>query len=320
MAGGGLPTSVAENQGVTGAPATSPSGTTFANTPLTTNFSESAYLSDNPDVADAVRRGYVTSGLQHYLSYGQGEGRAPAPGVPGGQAVDYLNRPFNDQQYLALNPDVAQVIANRQFTGTGREHYLTSGQSEGRAPSAVANRGSSITSPSYYNTNPVGVDYANIFGAPLFDRAAYLNQNPDVAAAGVDPYQHYLDYGRSEGRIAPTTLRTVTFAQPTLTPQQQANYLSEWQADYSNQLQRGVADARAQRAAAAQKSQSDYNTKKATAEAQATAANQAAINQAVQEALAQQQQGFYTAPFNPDAYQGAGKSGGIASLMKGFKK
>lgn len=33
-----------------------------------------------------------------------------------------------------------------------------------------------------------------------FDANAYLRANPDVAAAGADPYQHYLNYGRSEGR------------------------------------------------------------------------------------------------------------------------
>jgi len=35
---------------------------------------------------------------------------------------------------------------------------------------------------------------------PLFDANFYLSRNPDVAAAGVDPYQHYLAYGWKEGR------------------------------------------------------------------------------------------------------------------------
>lgn len=34
----------------------------------------------------------------------------------------------------------------------------------------------------------------------LFDCAYYLAQNPDVAAAGMDPVQHYLLYGAAEGR------------------------------------------------------------------------------------------------------------------------
>ncbi len=35
---------------------------------------------------------------------------------------------------------------------------------------------------------------------PLFDAAYYLAHNPDVKAAGVDTYQHYLRYGWNEGR------------------------------------------------------------------------------------------------------------------------
>lgn len=33
-----------------------------------------------------------------------------------------------------------------------------------------------------------------------FDPQRYLELNPDVKAAGVDPYRHYLQYGVSEGR------------------------------------------------------------------------------------------------------------------------
>lgn len=35
---------------------------------------------------------------------------------------------------------------------------------------------------------------------PLFDAGYYLRQNPDVAAAGADPYQHFMYYGWREGR------------------------------------------------------------------------------------------------------------------------
>jgi hypothetical protein len=38
---------------------------------------------------------------------------------------------------------------------------------------------------------------------PNFDAQAYLQANPDVAAAGIDPYQHYMTYGRTEGRQFP---------------------------------------------------------------------------------------------------------------------
>ena len=35
---------------------------------------------------------------------------------------------------------------------------------------------------------------------PDFEPAAYLLANPDLLSAGVDPYRHFLDHGRSEGR------------------------------------------------------------------------------------------------------------------------
>lgn len=42
-------------------------------------------------------------------------------------------------------------------------------------------------------TSQFGRDY-------IFDSTYYLAENPDVAAAGVDPYQHYLTFGWKEGR------------------------------------------------------------------------------------------------------------------------
>ena len=35
-----------------------------------------------------------------------------------------------------------------------------------------------------------------------FDTTLYLIHNPDVAAAGIDPLEHYLQFGRAEGRSA----------------------------------------------------------------------------------------------------------------------
>jgi hypothetical protein len=43
------------------------------------------------------------------------------------------------------------------------------------------------------------LEFAN---AGNFDAAFYLAQNPDVAAAGVDPWQHYQQHGQNEGRVA----------------------------------------------------------------------------------------------------------------------
>ena len=41
---------------------------------------------------------------------------------------------------------------------------------------------------------------STILHAVGFDTDAYLSANPDVKAAGIDPYQHYMQYGWKEGR------------------------------------------------------------------------------------------------------------------------
>jgi hypothetical protein len=43
-------------------------------------------------------------------------------------------------------------------------------------------------------------DYHKIAASPLFDRDWYLQHNPDVAAANVNPALHYLQHGGREGR------------------------------------------------------------------------------------------------------------------------
>ena len=42
-------------------------------------FDEALYLGENPDVADAVRRGHFDSGLAHFVKYGHRENRSGGP-------------------------------------------------------------------------------------------------------------------------------------------------------------------------------------------------------------------------------------------------
>jgi hypothetical protein len=65
------------------------------------------------------------------------------------------------------------------------------------------------TPPSYDPTAPEGGDGTETYpGGGVttptppagWNAEAYLQANPDVAAAGVDPLRHYLDYGQAEGR------------------------------------------------------------------------------------------------------------------------
>lgn len=72
---------------------------------------------------------------------------------------------FDAEFYWYTNPD---MIGNEKVV----EHYVTHGWREGRDPS------------------------------PEFDTNYYLEYHPDVKASGMNPYFHYLKYGKKEGRHA----------------------------------------------------------------------------------------------------------------------
>ncbi len=76
---------------------------------------------------------------------------------------------FDAAWYLATNPDVAAAGIDPL------EHYLASGQSEGRLPAPRR--------------------------VPGFDSVWYLSAYPVVAAAGMDALDHYLTSGLDEGRL-----------------------------------------------------------------------------------------------------------------------
>lgn len=223
-------------------------------------------------------------------------GRVPtntAPVTPVAPADYYstLARPIGEtitnayNQSLGRNPEATGEAfwRDRALTGGWTNQQLAQNiQTAGAPERAQSGFGGQInpqsfnaqrvaTLPSYYNTNPVGVDYANVF-------------NPSA--------------------------RAVTYNQPTMTPGQQADYLNAWQQDYTRTNRAATQAANQQRIATANSQWANYlNTK---AQAEATTSNRAAIDAAVQEALAQQAQ---NSNFNPDAYQGAGgKAGGSVGI------
>lgn len=87
------------------------------------DFDEDKYLSVNPDVASAVRRGEIASGKVHYMVDGYFEGRANP------------NDLFDEAWYLRANPDVAQSVRMGSFP-SGKSHFETVGIYEGRLPHA----------------------------------------------------------------------------------------------------------------------------------------------------------------------------------------
>jgi hypothetical protein len=94
-----------------------------------------------------------------------------------------LFQTFDAQAYLGANPDVKAAGVD-PFT-----HYLNYGKKEGRQFTAKAAAPTPPQGPA-----PIGQN--------VFDAQSYLADNPDVARAGMDPYQHYIQYGLKEGRNA----------------------------------------------------------------------------------------------------------------------
>jgi hypothetical protein len=86
-------------------------------------FNESGYMRENPDVANALRRGEVKDVREHYINFGYFEGR-----VGGTPTVD-------ENWYLTAYPDVA-VAVKLGDVGSAREHYNIIGSAEGRGPNA----------------------------------------------------------------------------------------------------------------------------------------------------------------------------------------
>jgi glycosyltransferase involved in cell wall biosynthesis len=144
---------------------------------------DGAWFADrNPDLATCG-----TEILAHFHLFGWKEQRNP-------------NAYFDTAWYLESNPDVRDKGANPLL------HYAQHGESEGRAPIAHFD-------PAWYRETyavpPGGLCLAHflkhratgtVSPIPEFDCAFYLARYPDIAEAGMDPFEHYLVRGAQEDR------------------------------------------------------------------------------------------------------------------------
>ncbi|MBA4750128.1 MAG: hypothetical protein H2057_05865 [Alphaproteobacteria bacterium] len=156
---------------------------------LPQGFNPLTYLNANPDVLRVAQNTCSTEeklrsyAYDHYDRHGRTEGRpylAPAP------------KEFNPDDYLTLNPDVAQQALTQGLITIGQKrshahnHYYQNGRDEGRP---------------YLTTLPLGFVAAN-----------YLHLNADVVQAATQngditqgrmrsfAFNHYTSCGRDEGR------------------------------------------------------------------------------------------------------------------------
>jgi hypothetical protein len=86
-------------------------------------FNEAEYVAANPDVAEAVKKGKISSAQEHFVTTGYFECR---PGA-------FLE--VNEAWYKKKYPDVANAIKIGRVASAS-EHYRQAGVMEFRAPSA----------------------------------------------------------------------------------------------------------------------------------------------------------------------------------------
>ena len=82
---------------------------------------EAWYVRQYPDVAEAIRRGVITSAREHFLNDGYFEGRLP------------FEIKVDEAWYLEQNPGVAEYIARGDLE-SAQQHFTENGWREGRKP------------------------------------------------------------------------------------------------------------------------------------------------------------------------------------------
>lgn len=144
---------------------------------LHTHFDAQWYLQQNPDVAAAS-----LDPLLHFLSYGLSEGRRPSANI---------------YQSKAATPAGAAPIRTFEFGNEVYQFYRLEGPSQKTLNAPNVNPQSAL----FALQTELGIsnDFVE-FVERYFDPAWYLQVNGDVAAAKIDPLEHFLRHGLAEGR------------------------------------------------------------------------------------------------------------------------
>ncbi len=144
-------------------------------------FDADHYLNRYPDIAQAKM-----DPLEHYLCQGYMERREP-------------NAIFDANYYITVHK------LDDSITFDALLHYIQSGEALGYKPSKLFD-------PAWYKKYYRLQDDEGVLAhymmhrkgpfspIPDFDAGYYLKSYPDIAAAGVDPFDHYISYGYTEGR------------------------------------------------------------------------------------------------------------------------
>jgi hypothetical protein len=97
------------------------------------DFDEAWYLRRYPDIAEAIAKGELGSGFEHYTRHGQAEGRLPCA-------------PFNAEWYASAYP-IATVEAGSSDPTVLQSHYESCGKYRGYLPDRLAPRPANACAP-----------------------------------------------------------------------------------------------------------------------------------------------------------------------------
>ena len=140
----------------------------------------------------------------HYAAFGAGEGRAPSTRSDASFLTDRTIDGFDPVYYLRHNPDVAAAGVDPY------QHFQPSAGARGAirtrcsTPQAIS-RPTRTSRPQVPIRSITTIKFGWHEGRDPsvgFDTASYLAAYPDVAAAQVNPLEHYLAFGVHEGRSA----------------------------------------------------------------------------------------------------------------------
>lgn len=147
---------------------------------------EDWYLEAHADVRAA---GFTAK--HHYERYGKAEGRAPNRSVTLWREMhEWAPVPsdkLDEKWYLANNKDV------RDAGLKARRHYDKFGKAEGRPPNPKA---------AEWQNRLARVGRQRVEKELEFDASWYLRTYSDIHLAGLNPYEHFINFGWREGRKA----------------------------------------------------------------------------------------------------------------------
>lgn len=162
------------------------------------SFDTSYYLTQNPDVAEGG-----INPLLHFVQFGRAEGRrtsCPPPGEPAGEDG---------------SAGAAEEAQGHATSVIGTDAWAAPPGPAGAFfdPAFYAGQLTSLPTdmPLYRHFNEIGWKH-RLDPSPHFSTGYYLDTNPEVASAGINPFLHWVNYGRHEKRPAVPYFRQPDYA------------------------------------------------------------------------------------------------------------